>query len=403
MSENVFPVGDFENKQVMNTMFGEMTVGVRADNVNVQFQYSISGFDIKNPLGELTGTGAVSHVDNRAVVESGTGVGSAKLVTRQSVRYRPGHECLTMFTAHFTAPEVNTFQHHGLFNGSNGFYLGFKDDVFGVFRLDGGVETPTSQSSFNVDKVDGTGDSEFNLDPTKYNIYKISFGWLGIAPAYFSVYAGHEIGWVLMHVIDLVNVQDTPHIENPSLPVSFEVGRASGTGANLKLQTSSIRAGVVGETRDDDSSNRRFAEFNLNLTVGAGAITHLISLKPRSTYQGKANHVRSKVEIIVSANSGNKDVVFKAYSPSSVTLSTPLLYSDIDTDNSVMQTSKTVATITELSRPNDVAIVLRQSSRDNTDIRGFDLYSGEEVIFAVDTPAGGGGDMTLQLNWREEF
>ena len=403
MSENVFDKADFENKQVMNTMFGEMTVGVRADNVNVQFQYSISGFDIKDPAGVLTGTGAVNHVVNRASVESGAGTGTARLQTRQSVRYRPGHECLTMFTADFTTAEADTFQHIGLFNADDGFYLGYKDLEFGAFRLDGGVETFTAQSAFSEDMVDGTGESEFNLDPTKYNIYKISFGWLGIAPIYYSVYAGHEAGWVLMHVIDLINTQDTPHIENPSLPVSFEVGRTLGAGANLQLQTSSIRAGVVGETRDDDSSNRRFADFNVNLAVAANTITHMLSLKPRTTYQGKDNHVRSKVEIIVSANSGNKDVVFKAYSPSSVTLSTPLIYADVDTADSVMQTSKTAATITEISPPNDVALILRQSLRANVDIQGFDLYADEEAIFAVDAPAGGGGDMSIQINWREEF
>jgi hypothetical protein len=409
MSNNVFPetinaqLNDFENKKAMNTMFGELTVGQRSDNINVQFQYSISGFDIKNPLGDLTGTGSVSHITNMASVESGTGVGSAKLSTRDSVRYRPGHECLTMFTSDFTSPEVNTFQHYGIFNGSDGFYLGYKDTVFSVFMLSGGSETPIPQSSFNQDKVDGTGVSGFVLNPERYNIYKISFGWLGIAPAYFSVYAGHELGWVLMHVIDLANTQDSPHIENPSLPVSFEVGRTSGTGSNIHIQTSSIRAGVIGESRDDDVSNRRFAAFNVNLAAAANTITHLLSLKPRATYQGKSNHVRSKVEIIVSANSGNKDVIFKAYSPSQITPSTPLIYADVNTAESTMQTSITAATITEDLPPNDVALVLRQSLRANTKVEGFSLYAGDEVTFAVDAPAGGGGDMSIQINWREEF
>ncbi len=406
MSNNFFDsilITDNEGKQPMSTVFGELTVGERRDDISVQFQYSLSAFDLEDPAGTLTGTGSVTHVTNKASINSGTGVGSAKLVSRDSVRYRPGHECLTMFTADFTTGESDTFQHIGLFNGNDGYYFGYKNDVFGVFRLNGGSEDFIPQSTWNKDKLDGTGDSEFTLDPTKYNIYKISFGWLGVAPIYFSVYGGHENGWIFCHVIDLTNTQSEPHIENPSLPITMETGRTSGTGSDMVLLTSSIRAGVIGEASEDNNSDRRFGAFNANVAVAATTITHILSLKSKATYQSKDNHVKVSIEIIVATNSAIKDVVFKAYAPSQVTLSTPLIYNDVNTAESVIQESKTAATITELSPPLDIAVVLSNSFRANTATKGFNMYAGNEIIFAIDMPAGAGGDISLQLNWVEGF
>jgi len=409
MSNNVLPdplnvqLKDFEGKAAHNTVFGELTTGERVDDISVQLQYSLSAFDFADPAGDLTGTGSVIHSGSEGFVSSGVGVGTAKLVTKDSLRYRPGHEFLSMFTSTFTTGEPNTFQHHGLLNDTDGYYIGYDEADFSVFRLNDSVETPIHQSAFNKDKLDGTGDSGFTLDPTKKNFYKISGGWLGIAPCFFSVYTGAENGWVVFHIIDLVNSQVGPIIQNPSLPITFECGRTSGTGADLRVATSSMRAGVVGESDEDNNSNRRFGDFILNFTVAAGTITHLMALKPRATYHGKSNHVRSVVEIIVSTNQTNKDLVFKAYAPSSITLSTPLIYSDFNTEESVIQISKTAATITELSPATDVAVVLANNFRDNIEVKGFNLYNGDEAIFAVETGPGGGGDVSLQLNWRDEF
>lgn len=396
-------ITDAENKGAMNTLFGELTVGERRDDVNVQFQYNLSDLDLLDAAGALTGTGAVNHIVNRASVESGVGVGTASITSRDSVRYRPGHECVTMFTADFTAGEANSFQHIGLFNGANGFYFGFKNTEFGVFRLDGGDETFISQANFSGDKIDGTGISGFNIVPERYNIYKISFGWLGIAPIFFSVYAGAAKGWIECHVIDLVNMQDEPHIENPSLPISVETGRSSGTGADLTIQTSSWRAGVVGEAEEDNASNRFFGDFVLDVTKTSAAIDHLFSMRSKTTFQTKANHVKTKIKILVSTNSTNKDLVFSAYRLPDVTFGAGPTWADFNTNNSVIEVAKDTTLLTEVNPPIDVAVVQIARQRANTDIEGISLYAGEAVVFGVEASGASNGTVSFQINWVEEF
>ncbi len=390
---------DAESKAAMNTIFGEQVVGERRDDVSVQFQYNISSFDVFDITGDPTGTGSVVHVVNRAVIKSGTGVGAATLTSRDAVRYRPGHECVCMITTDYTAPEENTFQHHGMFNGTNGYYFGTKDLEFGVFRLDSSVETFTPQSEWSHDKLDGSGISGFDIDITKYNLFKISFGWLGISPVFFSVYAGHKLGWVLCHVSDLINTQSSPHIENPSLPVTAAVGRTSGTGASMDLSTSSWRAGVVGEAQEDNSSNRTFSETVLDLTIANGAEVPVISLRSKATFQGKTNHIRVELMVVRFVTDGSKPVAFTGFLNGSLTGDS---FSDKSAANSVIEIDTSATAITGGSE--SAATALGKVDSERADVRGTGL-----VIYPGDTftitgfRVSGTGTVTISIRWREAF
>ena len=395
---------DFENKTAMNTLFGEATVGHRVDDVSVQFQYNISAADLKDPTGGVTGTASLIHATNKAQLHTGTGVGTVELESLDAVRYRPGHECIAMFTADFTAGEANTYQHIGIKNDNDGFYIGYDETEFGLFRLNGGSEDFVAQDDWEYDKLDGTGPSGFTLVPTKYNIFKISFGWLGIAPIYYSVYAGAAKGWVLFHVIDLVNVQDTTHIENPSLPISASAGRTSGTGSDLTINTSSWYAGVIGSTNNAHKSDRHFGTFVLDVTKSSGTtMDHLISLRNNPIFQGKTNHIKIDVTIIVATNSTNKDLVFKAYELPDVTFAAGPTFADHDADVSVMEVAKDTTTLTEVAVPMDIAIIQKNDQRPNTQVIGFSIYPGRCVVFGVAAVSSATGTVALQVNWKEAF
>ena len=106
---------DDSDRVAMVSMTGEAHVGFKVDDISVNFQYGISSVDIVEG-GQTTGTGVVDTEGSMATVSSGIGVGMAQLETRDSVRYRAGHECQCAVSILFGAPETGVNQFRTDFN-----------------------------------------------------------------------------------------------------------------------------------------------------------------------------------------------------------------------------------------------------------------------------------------------
>jgi len=373
---------DAEGKTPMSTLFGELTVGQRRDDISVQFQYNNATKDVKEAV---SGTGVADNNDSMAEVSTGTGVGSASITSLDSVRYRPGHECVAMQTIIFDENEAGVNQKGGLLNDDDGLAFGYQGTAFGVWFIEGGNTNFYAQSEWNHDKLDGTGASGFDLDPSKMNIYKISFGWLGIAPIYFTVFAGHKKGWVLCHVIDRVNIDAEPHLQNPSLPLRVIIDRESGTGVNCHIHTSSWRAGVIGEDAEGNSSDRVFTYNALEITVPSATPTAVLIVRSKATYQGKSNHVKARPIIITFDTAGNKPVLILGV-PNPTYGTTPT-FSDRDTVNSMMEFALGPHEITSTIPGGVPATVMgRNDSRElDSEKRKLIIYPGQELAIIAES------------------
>lgn len=388
---------DFAGRRAMNTVFGETIVGSREDDISVQFQYSNSARDV---TAAVSGSGATSNSTQQAVVSITGAVGSAKLTSMDSVRYRPGHETTAQFTSVYVGAQAGVAQSHGVFNATNGIGFGTENGIFGVWILDGGVKTFTPQSSFNGDKLDGTGESGFTIDITKMNIYMVNYGWLGIAPIIFSVYTGHITGWRVAHVIDLVNIDAVPHIRNPTLPIAVEVVRTSGSGSAASVRTSSWRAGVVAGDSELNSANRWFAYTSFEFVIAASTRHNVFTLRNKTTYQGVTNHVVVELGVVAFDNSTVKTIA--VYGTKGATLTGASAYADINTADSVMEVS-TGGTVTLGTR--GPATVLQKDSSARTDVRGTGIliYPGEAFTFELVTGSAASGNVSISARWVERF
>ena len=390
-------VQDFSGKQSSNTVFGETVVGKRLDQINIQFQYNISTIDVNT---FVSGTGSVSHSQGVASIFTGTGVGAAKLESKASIRYITGHECVVHFTECFNTPEVNTTQQHGLFDSFNGTLFGYQGTQFGVSVRKGGVDTFIPQSSFNRDRMDGSGASGHILNKQAYNIYSISFGWLGIAPIVFSVYTGAEKGWVVAHIHDTVNVATGPHILDPTLPVAMLISRSSGTGANMQMRTSSWRAGIVGDVPKGSLSDRGWVQFVEQKAVSANTLTPVITLRNKPTYSGLPNHIRTRYATVSLSVDGTKSTSWQVLKNPSLT---GAVYVDKDANNSVCQYDVSATAVTGGSLVGGVVM-------GKTDTTRINLFDGDAIIAVLPNEtvtlaakSTGATVVDVFLRWVEEF
>ena len=376
---------DPELKSAMATVSGEMQTAVRQDDISINFQYGPSAYDTHQ---EISGDASIGVFKAMAHLSLGTGAGVAKLRSRDSVRYRAGHECLGAVSYIFAEPEAGVCQSVGFRNDDDGFSFGYQDEEFGIWYIEGGNFNHIKQSDFNVNKVDGSGRPGFNLDPQKLNIYKISYAWHGGLPAYFSVYAGWDEGWILCHVIDEINTSVETHLENPSIPIMACLQRAEGSGSAKDAYSGSWRAGVLGGAKENNLSNRRFDYSSFDVSISANTRTSLILLKSKDIFQGKKNHVKYESLFLELNTDGNKPVLFESWNISDGSLSGVVNWTDRQIELSMMQYSLQNLEFTpspSLAFPPRVSTLLGKADNRRDDLRdqGFFMFPGDEILLTA--------------------
>ncbi|KKP35705.1 MAG: hypothetical protein UR26_C0002G0005 [candidate division TM6 bacterium GW2011_GWF2_32_72] len=264
------------------SVFGDLIVGERSNSIAIMFQYNLPT-DLINTTSVRNG-GTATQQDGYLRLSSGSAAnGESTVQSRQVLHYNPGHEGYALFTSAFINGGIaNSRQLIGLYDDKDGWAVGFNGTAFSVLYRDNMADTYVSQANFNLDKLDGTGSSGFTIDPTKINIFKITYGWLGTAPVTFYVWKP-DGNWVAFHRFQFPNSRTTPTVENPTLPIRAEATNLGNT-TNLELRTVCWNAGLVGETKG-------LRSYSI-LTEGTSSKTvdkPIISIRNKDTFATKIN------------------------------------------------------------------------------------------------------------------
>lgn len=380
-----------------NTLTQEAVTATRADYINVQFQYNLPvNNDATDIKGATTGSGELRHGQSMAQVATGTGAGTAHVVSRDSIRYFPGHEFAAEMTA-FTvnAGAVGTRAVWGIGDtggGGDALLFGLVDGVFGiVFRADG-VEQFIPQSSFNGDSIDG-------INVEAMNLWTIWGGWYGILPIQFGVYLNGR--YILCHTIDLTNSQQRPHLSNPSLPMFMEVVSDGAAGNDVQVQSSSWRGGIAGVPPSPTLADRFQGVFVEDFPLPGGTLTPIVSIRSKDTFQGKSNHVRARYATITLSTDGNKAVRFAVYKNATLT---GAAFADQDAEASVVEVDTTATGITPTLGATDGTVLGKVESRRISVIEErvvIAAYPGETLTLAAESQST--SELNVFLRWVEEF
>jgi hypothetical protein len=233
------------------SIFNDLIVGERSDSFNILFQHSIPT-DLT--ISTTSNGGSVFYQNSMANISSGTNAnGYASLKSKNALHYISGHEAYAFFTALFPTSAASSTQWIGLLNDSNGLAIGYNGTTFSMLHRNNSINTITPQQNFNLDVLDGSGVSGIKLNPTKLNIFKISYGWLGAAPITFHICREDGV-WYPFHKINYPNLNTAPSIRNTTLPIKAEVKKVDVDNTNLTIRTASWCAGTVGNA---SSSQKR--------------------------------------------------------------------------------------------------------------------------------------------------
>jgi hypothetical protein len=216
-------------------------------------------FDSKNIMSqntlfaESTASGAsITYTANKSTVNLNVTEAASSKAIRQSKRvmsYQPGKSLLIFNTFVMNTLTANLKQKVGLFDTNNGIFFTADGTTLKIIRRTytsgAAVDTEISQSSWNGDKLDGTGASGYTLNPATSNILFIDIEWLGVG----SVRVGFVINGQLItaHTFYNANSLTTVYMQTANLPIRYEIERAgtltAGTYTLQQICSSCISEG----------------------------------------------------------------------------------------------------------------------------------------------------------------
>ena len=353
--------------------------------------------------------GTATQDQNMACVGTGTLITgasgqSAKIESKDTITFRPGQGAMARFSALFTnhGPNGDTaIQGIGIGDETDGYGFAYTGATFGISYRTGGTQTNIPQSSWNIDKMDGTGNSGMTLDQTKGNVYQISYG-SGFGCINFSLESQSTGDMVLVHILHLANQKTIPSAFNPTFPLRAEVFKDGAAGAtdpnNYEVKVSDMSSFIEGLNKITGPVN---GFTNSKLSAGITVVT-LFTLYNKAIFATKVNKVSSLMKSIsianASAESGNITVI-----ENGVLIGAAVTPTDISTATSVMATD-IAATVVTGGRVVWVGSVSKDggTSVDLSSL-GIRMLPGSHYTITSALTAADPKVMSASIVWQEDF
>jgi hypothetical protein len=145
----------------------------------------------------------------------------------------------------------------------------------------------TYQADFNIDKLDGTGPSKITIDPSKLNIFQISYRWLGAGEIRYAIEDSLTGDMIFFHHEHYSNRNTDVHLDNPSFRIGYVAANlGAGTITDAHTSGASMMAAIEGLEQDNAFTT---ASGTSKTSLSSGSTHHLIGLKNATIYQNKIN------------------------------------------------------------------------------------------------------------------
>lgn len=274
---------------------------------SLEFGQDADSWEIITATG---GTTSYSTFSSTMDLTVGPTAGSSVIREQHGYNYYvPGIANTVLVTGVLGASAAGVTKRIGYYNDNNGFYFEQENGVmFACLRSysSGTVVTQKfTQSSWNIDKMDGSNNYALNpsgitFDASKAQVFFFDYQWLGVGRVRYGLIIDGKR--YIIHEIRNANNTTTTYMGSPSLPVRYEVFLTSNTTSTLKAICTSVIT-----NNNDVPISRLLAVSNgaTTKTLVSNTRTSLLSMRLSPTLEGRNNRSRiiiSDIDVITTSN-----------------------------------------------------------------------------------------------------
>lgn len=238
--------------------------------------------------GSGTGSTHSTSTASTTLTVSASTTGKRTRQTFMRFNYQPSKSQLIFITGILKASGggAGIITRMGYFDDNNGLFLECNAGTINLVRrtYTGGSASDNAipQSSWNLDKMNGSGPSGITLDFTKTQIFMMDFEWLGVGRVRF----GFNVAGVTYYVHELsaANSLTTVYMSTPNLPLRYQIIN-DGTGAASSINC--ICSAVISEGgREEVATNGYASTANTSVTATKNVSNAILATRLKTGYLG---------------------------------------------------------------------------------------------------------------------
>jgi len=274
---------------------------------NAQLTYDLAPLlfeQITNGTGAAITHDATNRYANMAFSSTPTG-GKAIMQSFEYLPYQPGKSQLIFVTFNFVEGVPNVLKFAGYSDGINGveYQLNGTQKQFTLYSSTSQGNLTITQNNWNLDKLDGTGPSGVTLATDKVQILVIDLQALYAG----RVRIGFDIDGVIIYAHEFLhaNIISPPYLAYASLPVRCGMTSTATVTTSMYFLCSV----VISEGGGDDVSQFGFTFQQMSGSTNVlTSLTHVLSLRPKLTFNGLTNRSRVSFIDVEVYNGGNQPI-----------------------------------------------------------------------------------------------
>lgn len=347
--------------------FGKLRVSMPNTLLDIRFPAnSIASSANSNFLKNITricnkssGSYSATYEKSKAII-TGSNSGYYISQSRNYIVYQPGKSLLFMSSGIINPSNSNFTSRLGLFDNefttsasyptvNNGIYFEYSAGAISV-NLKNDSVTTISQSSWNIDKMDGTGKTGLELDFTKAQLFVIDMEWLGVGRVRFGFYAYGRIYYC--HQILNINILTSPYTNNINLPICYSLHGSAGSGTIRQICSTVISEGGYNPTGLPFTVSNSQGNSDNPVTVTSTEVP-LLAIRGGGVNYYHQTIIPSGISIIDTATNNNMLYRLRLYQDGA--FGGTVTWSSVDTSHSVVQYAKS-ANISGFTTTNSILI-----------------------------------------------
>lgn len=212
--------------------------------------------------------------------------GESYMQSYEYIPYQPSKSQQIFVTFNMIEESTDTLKFAGLSDGDNGieFQNNGTTNQFVIYSDTTNGDQTVTQDNWNLDTLDGTGASGKTLDITKAQILIIDFQALYVG----RVRVGFDIDGVIVYCHEFFHANEIayPYFQTANLPVRCGMTSTGTVSTTMNF----ICSAVSSEGGRDKTFGYEFSQ-EATVTAGNETTTHLISLRPKTTFNSITNRM----------------------------------------------------------------------------------------------------------------
>lgn len=242
--------------------------------------------------------------------------------------------------------------------------------------------------------MDGTGPSGMILDPTKGNVYRIEFQYLGYGAIRFSVGNSTTGRFQLVHVIHYENANTLPSLIDPTLHLTLIAKTEAGYSGGALIMKSASMAGFT-QGIDPKDGVRRSVSAQKSISTAENV---LLVLHNDVAFNGRRNKVAVFPDFMSYGSESTKTTILRLYKePTEITA--PAALSDVEAGVSVMKFGSTGTTFAAANRL--LTFIFSGGGERYLGGLNITIRPGERYLLTGQISSGSAAIVDVSFTWRE--